>query len=126
MSPTTAHRSGTKVLEFDPAHIAALKRRCDAVSAAAEGAITYLLLAGLRLPEGCSPAVLDALLCLGERDNYATRLFFAERSSTSTLVTLNWNANGVRILERNWHAFSWKVPMNPSPEHVLLEHLKPL
>jgi len=42
-------------------------------------------------------------------------------------VQLNWNANGVRILERNWHAFSWTV--NPEPRLIQMvaaysRHLK--
>ena len=106
--------------------IEALKQYCASISAADESSITYLLLAGLKLPNGCAPASVDALLCLGERDGYPTRLYFAERVDTPSKVALNWNASGVRILERNWHAYSYKAMRAGTLVELLVEHLKPL
>lgn len=65
------------------------------------------------------------MLCMGERDGYPTRLFFAERIVPAKPYALNWKAQTDRILERNWHVFSWKVPQGLSPVDTLHEHLKP-
>ena len=88
--------------------VAELKRLCPGLQSAQEGVHTLYLLPQLHLREGCKPAVVDALLCPFDRDGYPFRLFFAEQIVTPAKV--NWNANGCRILEQNWHAFSWKVP----------------
>jgi hypothetical protein len=104
----------------------ALKSYCAAVATCAVGGVDYVLLTALRLA-GCTPNQTDALLCLGERgEGYATRLFFAQVVAPPKPFTLNWNSNNVRILERVWFAYSWKVPMGLSPEQTLIEHLKPL
>lgn len=113
-------------MPFSDEQVEAMKVHCASVASCSQGTIEYLLVAGLRLPN-CNPDVVDALLCFGDRgEGYATRLYFAERVAPARVITLNWNANGVRILERNWHAFSWKVPLGLSPEATLLEHMKPL
>ena len=83
-----------------------LRAYCKSVTAASEGGCTYYLLEGLILPEGCSPAFVDALLCPTPRDGYNSRLFFAERVAGGS--SRNWNTQA-RILERNWHAYSWSV-----------------
>lgn len=72
-----------------------------------EAGIEYLLIPNLQMPQGCVPEKLDALLCPTERDGYSSRLFFSQRVQGPR--PLNWNANGVRIGERNWHAFSYKI-----------------
>ncbi|MCX5842544.1 MAG: hypothetical protein NT022_02130, partial [Deltaproteobacteria bacterium] len=46
------------------------------------------------------------LLCPVERDGYPSRLFLSEMVKTP--FPRNWNANGVRILERQWYAFSYQ------------------
>ena len=97
-------------MAFPKDQVAEFKLLCPDVQQCDEAGRTYLLLSGLTLPEGCSPSNLDAPLCPTERDGYPSRLFFADR--IKSLTELNWNASGVRILEKNWHAFSWKV--NPS------------
>jgi hypothetical protein len=73
-----------------------------------ETGVSYLLLPALVLPKGCQPEKVDALLCPAGRDGYSSRLFFAQRVQCPK--SLNWNANGVRIAERNWHAYSWRIP----------------
>jgi len=102
-----------------------LAAQCTSVASCPDGGVECVLLSGLRLPR-CTPDVVDALLCLGPRDNYPTRLFFSAPVAPHEPVALNWNANGVRILERNWHAFSWQVPAGLSAAETLREHLKPL
>jgi hypothetical protein len=72
-----------------------------------EGGKVYFVLKGLKLPNGCTPTEIDALLSPTERDGYPSRLFFAEKISANK--SLNWNGNNVRILERNWFAYSWKL-----------------
>lgn len=114
-------------MELTANQIDALRAQCKAISRAEEGAVTFLLLQGLRLPAGASPPSVDALLRLGDRgDGYATRLFLSERVVGASKVALNWNAQDTRILERNWQAFSWKAPLELSLEEILLEHLKAL
>jgi len=98
-------------MTFPEDQVTELKQLCPNVQQCEEGACTYLLLPGLNLPEGCNPSRVDALLCPTPRDGYASRLFFAQQ--VQHRANLNWNANRVRILERNWDAFSWKVAAEP-------------
>ena len=94
-------------MSFPEDQVAELKLLCAEVQQCEEAGCIYLLLPGLKLPKGCSPSETDTLLCPTARDGYAFRLFFAERVQSS--AQLNWNAQRVRILERNWDAFSWQV-----------------
>lgn len=91
-----------------PDQIEEFKTLFNDVQFCEEGGNPYFLIPGLALPMGCIPNKTDALLCPTTRDGYTSRLFFAEKIQTRH--SLNWNALGVRILERNWHAFSWKIP----------------
>ena len=84
-----------------------LKQLCPDIMACNEGEITYYLLRNLSLPQGCSPSTVDALLCPAERDGYPSRLFFATQITSKS--SRNWNSQNVRILDRNWFAFSWKL-----------------
>jgi hypothetical protein len=94
------------VKEFPEEQIAELRRLCPDLKSATEKDCPFFLLPRLSLPDGCSPSSVDALLCPVPRDGYPFRLFFAEKITTAK--SLNWS--GVRILERNWHGFSWKIP----------------
>ena len=94
------------------------------VKTSKEGGVTYFLIPSLGLPIGCSPDKVDALLCPTTRDGYASRLFFAERIQSPTQQ--NWNANSIRILERNWHTFSWRVPENLRLAQMVAVHLRGL
>jgi len=95
------------VKEFPEDQVTELRRLCPDLKRAAETDRPFFLLPALALPNGCSPSSVDALLCPVPRDGYPFRLFFAERIATPK--QRNWNSQGVRILERNWHAFSWKI-----------------
>ncbi len=88
---------------------------CDEIRQSEERGIVFLPLIGMRLPNGCTPAKMDGLLCPTAYDGYPFRLFFAERVQSH--LHLNWNTTGVRILERNWQFFSWKV----SPQTRLIQ-----
>jgi hypothetical protein len=72
-----------------------------------EAGVYYFLIPQLILPKGCKPERADALLCPQSRDGYPSRLFFAEKIESGR--SRNWNCSSARIIERNWHAFSWKV-----------------
>jgi hypothetical protein len=90
-----------------------------------ESGLHYIFLPNLRMPDGCTPEAVDALLCLDDSGGYPSRLFFAQQI-TKAGVALNWNGN-VHILSRNWVAFSWKdVPGDQHPVRVLLGHLDAL
>jgi hypothetical protein len=108
-------------MPFPEDQVAELKQLCPDVTEVEEAGCTFLLLPGLNLPDGCSPARTDVLLCPTARDGYASRLFFAEKVQSK--VERNWNATGVRIAERNWHAFSWKANPNLRLAQMVAAHL---
>lgn len=81
-----------------------LLRVFPAAQESTEAGVTYYLLPALATPTGCAPATIDALLCPTARDGYPNRLFYAQRVEGLVASTRNWNANGVRILERSWWA----------------------
>lgn len=100
-----------------------LKSCCNRVSVADEAGCTFYLLEGLRLPEGCQPSVVDALLCASPRDGYPSRIYFAQQVQCP--FNRNWNTIGIQILGRSWNAFSWKVePADLTLKHLLLGHLQ--
>jgi hypothetical protein len=106
------------------AHIEELRALCPEAHAFTEGSLDYVLLPGLRLPAGCNPAAVDCLLCLGQRDGYDNRLLFATIVDSPT--GRNWNTQNARIAERNWFAYSWRVPTNLRPLEILIGHLRGL
>jgi len=90
-----------------------------------EAGLHYIFLPGLHMPKGCTPEVVDCLLCLDPRDGYPTRLFLATQVNAPGKA-LNWNPP-VHILATNWVAFSWNnVPATQHPVQVLLCHLDAL
>jgi hypothetical protein len=93
-------------VSFPDDQITELKELFGEVQQRHEGGVTYFFLPQLRLPDGCTPAQIDALFCPTSHHGYTARLFFAERINSPK--SLNWNTNQ-RILERNWHAFSWEI-----------------
>ena len=105
-------------------HMAELRTLCAEARAYSETGIDYVHLPNLSLPPGCNPQCIDCLLCLGPRDGYDNRLFFATAVAAPT--PRNWNSANLRILERNWFAFSWRVPLGLRPIEVLINHLKAL
>lgn len=101
-----------------------LEQLCSGPKEFTEFGPNYILLPQLQLPEGCAPAVVDALLCLSARDGYPTRLFYAQQIKCKN--ALNWNAQNVPILQRNWFAYSWNYVATGRPIEVLAQHLKAL
>jgi hypothetical protein len=93
-----------------------------------EGGVSFILLPSFKLPDGCSPCIMDLLLCPASRDGYESRLFFSEKVVPAEKVgrtALNWNGS-VRIAERNWQAFSWRTPAGLRFAQMLSIHLKAL
>lgn len=113
-------------MSYPEDQVAELKLLCPGVCEVKEAGCTLYFLPGLILPDGCSPALTDALLCPSARDGYASRLFFAERMVSEAAAVPNWNANGVRIAERNWHAYSWKTNPNLRLAQMVAAHLRAL
>ncbi len=101
---------------------------CTSVREYAEGGLVYIYLEKLKLPPTYEPQEIDALLCLGSREGYPTRLYFAEKLSarTSSPQPLNWNASGVLILQKQWYAYSWIGVQPGRPIEVLAQHMKGL
>ena len=110
-------------MNFPEDQIAELKRYFGELSVAREGGITYLMLQNVTLPGGCTPARMDLLLCPFERDGYPSRLYFAQQVQCAK--GLNWNGS-VRILERNWFAFSWRVANGLRLLQMVQEHMRAL
>ena len=113
-------------MQFPPDQIDELKAAFPSVCSAEEGGIPYFFIPNFILPNGSSPSVVDVLLCpTADRHGYPSRLFFAQQVQSSK--PLNWNTNCVRILEKNWYAYSWKVTQQGLRLiQILALHLKAL
>jgi len=109
-------------MEFPKDQIDELKSIAPSLSIAEEGGYTYIHIKDLKLPEGCEPAVVDALLCPVSRDGYCSRLFFSSRISCP-VPGLNWNGN-IRVLGSNWYAISWRTTQTYRLLETLIIHLK--
>ena len=110
-------------MEYPQEQINELKRYCAKVSALTEANATYLYLEELRLPDGCDPGICDALLRpFPGADGYPSQLYFSVQVNSPH--ARNWNVSNVRICEKNWFAFSWKVnPASPTLTRILVAHL---
>ncbi len=106
----------------DPA-LVDLRMLCSRANRVEEGGLVYFLLPELQLPERAKPQRCDALLCMGPRDGYPSRLFFAVRVEGPS--ALNWNTDAF-ILQRQWHAYSWKIQEGLPPVRQLSAHLRAL
>jgi hypothetical protein len=108
-------------MEYPKEQIEELKSYCSKLSALNEGGVIYFHLEALRLPAGCNPVACDALLCPATGDsNYPSRLYLAVKVSSA--YDRNWNGN-VRIGEKNWVAFSWKIHPGLTLVQMLNAHL---
>lgn len=105
-------------------HVDELRSLCPDAKAVVEAGLDYVLLPALKLPEGCNPGAVDCLLSLGARDGYNNRLLFAQ--VVGSRQARNWNGQNIRILERNWFAYSWRVPAGLRPIEILIAHLQAL
>lgn len=95
-------------MQFAEDEITELKLLFPGVARYDEGVVPYFLIPHLTLPPQCHPPTVDALLCpMNRGDGYNSRLFFSSRIRPPK--ELNWNTQDVRIIERNWFAYSWKI-----------------
>lgn len=88
-----------------------------------EGGINLIFIPELKLPSGCTPDKIDALLCPVLRDGYHTRLFYAHK--IDGIPAKNWNGN-LRICDRNWVSFSWKSKEGMELLEMVRYHLSTL
>lgn len=107
-----------------PDQIEELKKLFSGVKYAEEAGHRYFLIQDIELPANCTPDKVDILLCPDHREGYRSRLFFASQINSGK--SLNWNIQGIRILERNWYAFSWKLPEGLRLAQMLTSHLRGL
>jgi hypothetical protein len=105
-------------------HLQELRSLSPDLKTTSEAGVDYVLLPGLKMPDGCSPGVVDCLLCLGPRDGYPNRLYFSQ--IVNSHGSRNWNGQNIRIAERNWFAYSWRVPDGLRPIETLIAHLQAL
>lgn len=91
---------------------------------AQEAGVTFVMLPSVALPDGVTPTCADLLLCPAERDGYPCRVFFG--CAIEGGPSLNWHVQGVRILERAWWAFSWRVPPGLRLAQMVEAHLQAL
>lgn len=112
-------------MSFPEDQLAELKELCPDASHLKDGGTDYFLLPTLALPSGCAPAVADALLCPTPRDGYNSRLFFDRTIASSQ--ALNWHMQNVRIGDRNWNVYSWKLNRTDLRlAQIVGEHLRAL
>lgn len=110
----------TDLLVID--EVAELELICGKVSEYQAEGRRLLLLEKVPLPGDGSSSTREGLLCPEERDGYATRLFL---SAPVNGKGTNWTRH--RILDREWHSWSWKdVPANQRLSQILAGHLKGL
>lgn len=106
-------------------HIEELRSVCGLPSVMHDAGIDYVFLPGLEVTTSTMSRKLDALLCPSQHPTgYMTRLFLAEPLPGSGQSN-NWTEH--RILERNWHSWSWQnVPATLTPAQILAAHLRAL
>jgi hypothetical protein len=103
-----------------------LNQLCAGAKVMPDGDSVYIFMPALKLPAGCVPAQVDALLRIkSPLTDYPTRLFF--RAQISSSKALNWNSTNVPILERTWFAYSWKdIPADHRAIELVAEHIRAL
>jgi len=111
---------------YPPDQVQELKQFCDKLKSFPEGGVTYFLMEGTNLPDGCSPAKCDVVFRpIDSGDGYMSRLYFDV--VVKCPYARNWNVTNARLAERNWHAFSWKVNVtNFTLAQLVREHLSAL
>lgn len=92
-------------MDIPDEEIEELKKCYEGIRRLEEGGLIYFYIPALILPDGCDPKVVEAMLCPVQRDGYPSRLFLS--AMVTTPFPRNWNANGVRIMECQWYAFSY-------------------
>lgn len=96
-----------------------LKSRWSGVQSVVEGNITYYLVPDVELPDGCTPARANVLICPVDHLGYPCRVFFSQRIECKTAKP-NWNHSPHAIADKAWHAFSWQIGKGPYTLHQIL------
>ena len=114
-------------MKFPQDQIDELKSSFPNVKLGVEGNMSYFLITGVDLPTHCNPKIVDVLLCPYETDGYPSRLYYSERIQRAPhpqKQPTNWQ-DARRILEKNWHVLSWKIPNGMSLRllQMVLAHL---
>lgn len=110
-------------MTFPADEIEELKLFNPSIGLAEEGGRAYIRIEGLRLPSGCQPDSVTALLCPSDHSGYTSRLFLSQQIAHKGRGT-NWNAAGIVILGQQWWAVSWKIaPANRRLLGKLQAHL---
>jgi hypothetical protein len=102
-----------------------LRTICPKATVMREGGIDYIFLPSITVQTSKGNHALDALLCpTAHPTGYMTRLFLA-KSFPECGRSNNWGQ--FRILERDWHSWSWQnVPATLTPAQILAAHLRAL
>lgn len=106
MLRTELRPNPTMITNFPQEELAELSQFCAEIRSLEEGGVSYLLLKGLHLPDGCTPDKTDSLFCPTPIHGYNARLLFPEKIQGPQ--GLNWN-HEARIFEKTWYAFSWQL-----------------
>lgn len=86
-----------------------------------EGGTPFFFIPNYQLPLHCTPSRTDLLFCPVPFGGYSSRVYFA--TMIQGIPARNWNSKGVRIVDRTWWAFSWRVTGDLRPSQLLLAHL---
>ena len=91
----------------------------------AEAGIDFIYIPAITISTSKGQRTLNALLCpMAHPTGYMTRLFLSEPCEGCG-QSANWNT--FRILERQWHSWSWQnVPASLTPAQILAAHLRAL
>jgi hypothetical protein len=110
-------------MSFPQDEIDELKPAFTGLSMASEGGADFISIPSLKLPKGCDPSIVDALLRPTARDGYPSRLYLATRVSHQGKGQ-HWNTDQI-ILGRRWFAVSWKTQgANSRLAAILAGHLE--
>jgi hypothetical protein len=107
-------------MSFDENQIRELEKSFPGFKHIEDGGFNYFYIPNLKLPKGCVPDTVDALLCPQLRDGYNSRLFLSQQ--ISGCPQRNWNGT-YRISDRTWYAISWQTTPNNDLFIMLMIHL---
>ena len=110
-------------MNFSQKEIDDLKTVAPELKMIQEGGYTYFYINELKLPDNCSPKIVEALLCPTDHGGYPCRLFFS--SKISGCPQRNWNGQ-LRAIGKNWFAISWRTRTGLTLIEMLSIHLKAL
>ena len=111
-------------MDFPIEQVEELKKHYKEIRQVDEGGLTYFYIPTLVLPEGCEPRTVEALFCPMTRDGYPSRLFFS--AIIKSPFPRNWNANGVRVFERQWYGFSYNYIKDMTLIQMMGAHIRGL